>query len=225
LPNNTGGWTRSSADFGTPGTAPWFRIYTNEHVCDPHLFPDLAFETNLNGMANNSSVSASYSWTRVGTGNWSLSGIMWQQGYGAGFNDQPPFPLSGANIRNNTNVDVLDNAGKVIVRLYNLSDPPFLGDGFYVNNNPITGPYLTQNVWVLPVQFPLMQPALSITANAVAKTMTVKYAGFTMTGVTLFDPTADITHPAQFRITSFITTFGDGARSLSFSNLQFADLP
>jgi hypothetical protein len=225
LPNTTAGWVRSpTSDFGTPGSTPWYRVFTSDHVSDPHLFPDIAFETNFTGITF-THASISYSWTRTGTGNWSLSGIWWQQGLGQinGFG-----PISIAYM---TNVDILDNTGKVILRMYHGAVVGG-GAGLLINDATwLSGPYTTQNVWQpMMQQFPLTQqqaiPQFSVTANVLAGTMTVTYAGITVTGIGLYDGTANINLPAQFLVYSYIgSNSNESTRSLSFENLQFADIP
>src|SRR5262245_45345760 len=102
LPDNTAGWHRSpTADIATDIRADWFSVYTNSYNYNPLDSPDLAFQV----CGSNVTRTLYKDLPRSHSGNWSIdSTVVW------------PFVGSSSVA---LYVDVLDAAGKVILRLDN----------------------------------------------------------------------------------------------------------
>lgn len=183
VPDNTAGWTRDpTTNFGTISPAvPFWRIYTSAIFPSIHGVPDLAIQARF----------ATAPWTltrelpRTGVGNWSIDGeIIMKQTVGAA--DAP------AGYAGWPRLDILDDTGKVIVRIHNSLNQP---RGLHVNEAlAIDGGFES---WSPHSQH---QRALIISADMDAGELTVQYGQFTVSGINVFEVGADISAPDAFQI-------------------------
>jgi hypothetical protein len=105
VPNLSGGWTRNPTTNSGPGHPLW-QITTNDIICDPHRSPDL---TVIFSAVNVSNFTISKPIPRVGSGNWTIDSRVYLVN---GFRDS-----LGHSDNTELFIDVVDNTGKVIVRL------------------------------------------------------------------------------------------------------------
>jgi hypothetical protein len=125
LPGSVTGWTRNPPTNQGPSQPIW-TVHTNEIVADPHKSPDLAVFF--------SGGSVSYTMTkaipRVGSGNWTINSRVY---FGEGATRTGPGVAGNSEIF----LDVLDNTGKIIVRVESYISGPIEG-GLLVNNVKIS---------------------------------------------------------------------------------------
>lgn len=208
LPNGSGGWTRNpTSDTGSSGSPPFFLVFTNAINCDPHSPPDLVMATQF---GNPYTASLSYSWTRIGSGSWTISGSI----CGGVFSSR------GEDGITHLYIDILDPSGKKIVRMENLNTSG--GVSFFVNGSAIT-PQVPDGSDVWQAWIAQVQP-LNVHYNSAAGTITVSYAGFSISGITVFDAGANIANPGQFMLTYAAVGAGPVSPiSICVTSMQFAD--
>jgi hypothetical protein len=217
IPSNTAGWVRDPpADIGPPNglsTPPYLRLFTNAIVCDPHLPPDLAFEANL---TDGATATVSYSWTRVGTGAWTLTGSMLWVYFSSYFL---------GNFKTGIFMDILDNAGNILLRMENAVFEGTSGFGvgnpmsFWINKTPIHTPYEENtSIWQAYIK-----ANLPLIIHYDGHSVTVTYGDYTLSGITSFDVGGNLAKPAQLRLTYASTTGNNLYIGMSITTMQFAD--
>lgn len=208
LPNGTASWQRNpTSNIITSGeSSPFFVVYTNATTCD-RFNPDLAFQATA---------AANYTLSRAfpagGTGDWTLSGKI--------FNNTVNIKRPGVDPLNTatTFIDILDNAGKVIVRQF----IAVLEDGvtwnWWVNNivkvTDATGAF----AYNAQAQTPF-----SIVGHVGSGVINIVWGIYSASVSSPFDPLANTAAPASLLITYAAT--GGNVAGLGFSKLNWVRLP
>jgi hypothetical protein len=224
IPTGTAGWVRDPLVDIVQDiflTAPLFRLFTNAINCDPRGYPDLTFEANFPGPA-----TASYSWSRTGTGSWTLTGGMFMPGGNVINTYDGGVPGSSTLL-----MDILDDTGKVLLRMDHAyragAAAPVTGESLFLNtaeglsestSHPIHTPFAS-GFWG-----GYARKTLPFVIHYDGHSMTVTYGDYTLSGLTSFDTGGNLAKPAQFRIS--YTSRSDltpSYRGVSITALQFMD--
>jgi len=184
LPATAASWTRNPVT-DTHNQIPWWHVYTNGILCDPHLSPDICCECTLD---INSTATLTRPIPRVGSGNWSIHSTL----YG----------LQGSGTPGTTNpsdvqlyIDILDNSGKRILHMANAA-PSGSQATFYVNDVPIT-PLQTNNAWSIYIGALL---PFNIVMDVGTNLATVTYGQYSVSNVGVYDVGASPTNIATLQL-------------------------
>jgi hypothetical protein len=213
IPNGAGGWTRDPTRDQGGGYNDGYHTHVGfgtsvvNQLRPPRQSPDLFVSASL--PTANTTASLVKDLPRNKTGDWSMGGTV-SFGEWWSYLDTQASPSFLA-------MDVLDGAGKIIVRIINGAAPDLTNYSVFFNNRPVSNlggnvNYWRRNYSGAPNDF-------SVSVNVAAGTMNAAYAEFTLTGLSPHDAAADVTNPKQFRILYQSTLF----LALNLTKLRFAE--
>jgi hypothetical protein len=197
LTNNTAGWTRTPAN----DNAEW-SVKTNVQTYGKTKSPDLylVYSSMTNTNAINRELGSNFNLP-----TWGITGRI-------SYNGTNPNYWDGT--ATNAFYDILDNTGKIIVRIYQVSDVPHANTIFKVNNTPIF------SKGTIDMQ-QFTKDYKDLTVNKTGSTITVSFAGMSATVTEAYDAGANMSNPTTMRMYFTNPTATGDAKAIGLDRFRF----
>lgn len=193
LPNNSTlenglyGWTRSpQTEDSTSTYSKWWEVHTSIKTSDKWASPDVYIR--FRQKQGTAQVSRDLGNTATPLSNWKLSGLVDYEGN---------LPNDGNDVMDKAGggmyLDVLDDKGKILIRVYSISVRYKIDTRLYVNDRSLLQSDLIQ--FMKTTGRP--QPMTLAYANG---GLTFRYGNLSPVNISPFDPSADPGHPKQMRL-------------------------
>lgn len=201
VPDNTAGWHRNPTTNDTTdgNIGPYRIVSTNFTTCNPHNSPDITFE----GILSNPGVATDWTLSRDLAGNgtdWTLSmSVFFLYGLLHALFTQ----ISGLIL-----LDVLDNTGKIIARVYSAYNAtPTNSFGVYFNGTPLFTPYALAREQAFRAYVEAKRP---LVISGTSGRVDVTYDTHSLTILSPYEVGANILMPTTFRMTYHAGTSSAG---------------